>query len=105
MLNCSGGWKVMVTDIGRRRLAVNRPVPYHTATHGGPRFCAPDLGGGPRPRPDEGGGDPARPRRRGAPSSSAPRPRRGDRGGDGPRRRRAGRPPLLPTPSCPLPPL
>src|SRR3989454_8553287 len=63
MLNCSGGWKVMVTDIGRRRLAVNRPVPYHTATHGGPRLRAPDLGGGPRPRPDEGGGDPARRRR------------------------------------------
>src|SRR3989442_5732992 len=91
MLNCSGGWKVMVTDIGRRRLAVNRPVPYHTATHGGPRFRAPDLGGGPRPRPDEGGGDPARPRPRGARSSSAPPHPRGDPRGHGPPRGGAGR--------------
>src|SRR2546422_983186 len=31
MLNCSGGWKLIVTDIGRGRLAVNRRARYDTA--------------------------------------------------------------------------
>src|SRR5438034_4610993 len=82
MLNCSGGWKPMGTDIGRRRLAVNRPAPYHTATHGGSRIRAPDLGGGPRPRLDEGGSHPAPRRGRGARTPSAPRDRRDHRGND-----------------------
>src|SRR5207249_10424056 len=86
MLNCSGGWKPMGTDIGRRRLAVNRPAPYHTATHGGSRIRAPDLGGGPRPRLDEGGSHPAPRRGRGARTPSAPRDRRDHRGNDGARR-------------------
>src|SRR5213595_1146268 len=66
MLNCSGGWKLIETDIGRGRLAVNRRARYDTATHGSPRPRAPDLGGGSRPRPDEDGGHRARRRRRGA---------------------------------------
>src|SRR5256885_1809419 len=85
MLNCSGGWKLIVTDIGRGRLAVNRLARYDTATHGSPRPRAPDLGGGSRPRPDEDGGDRARRRRRGARTPSPPRDRRDHRRGDGPR--------------------
>src|SRR5437899_940533 len=86
MLNCSGGWKPMGTDIGRRRLAVNRPAPYHTATHGGSRIRALDLGGGPRPRLDEGGSHPAPRRGGGARTPSAPRDRRDHRGTDAPGR-------------------
>src|SRR5438128_1756618 len=93
MLNCSGGWKVIVTDIGRGRLAVNRRARYDTATHGSPRPRAPDLGGGSRPRPDEDGGDRARRRRRGARAPSPPRDRRDHRRGDGPRRGGAARRP------------
>src|SRR2546422_399954 len=85
MLNCSGGWKLIVTDIGRGPLAVNRRPRYHTATHGSPRPRAPDLGGGSRPRPDEDGGDRARRRRRGARAPSTARDRRDHRRGDGPR--------------------
>src|SRR5207249_3870366 len=85
MLNCSGGWKLIVTDIGRGRLAVNRRARYDTATHGSPRPRAPDLGGGSRPRPDEDGGDRARRRRRGARAPSTARDRRDHRRGDGPR--------------------
>src|SRR2546426_9212485 len=76
MLNCSGGWKLIVTDIGRGRLAVNRRARYDTATHGSPRPRAPDLGGGSRPRPDEDGGDRARRRRRGARAPPTARNRR-----------------------------
>src|SRR5438034_3588500 len=79
MLNCSGGWKLIVTDIGRGRLAVNRRARYDTATHGSPRPRAPDLGGGSRPRPDEDGGDRARRRRRGARAPSPPRDRKSTR--------------------------
>src|SRR2546426_5330501 len=81
MLNCSGGWKLIVTDIGRGPLAVNRRPRYHTATHGSPRPRAPDLGGGSRPRPDEDGGDRARRRRRGtrAPSTARDRDRKSTR--------------------------
>src|SRR6266705_2231432 len=93
MLNCSGGWKLIVTDIGRGRLAVNRRARYDTATHGSPRPRAPDLGGGSRPRPDEDGGDRARRRRRGARAPSPPRDRRDHRRGDGPRRGGAARRP------------
>src|SRR5438067_3552742 len=85
MLNCSGGWKLIETDIGRGRLAVNRRARYDTATHGSPRPRAPDLGGGSRPRPDEDGGDRARRRRRGARAPSTARDRRDHRRGDGPR--------------------
>src|SRR5438094_393683 len=85
MLNCSGGWKLIVTDIGRGRLAVNRRARYDTATHGSPRPRAPDLGGGSRPRPDEDGGHRARRRRRGARAPPAARDRRDHRRGDGPR--------------------
>src|SRR5947208_951398 len=85
MLNCSGSWKLIVTDIGRGRLAVNRRARYDTATHGSPRPRAPDLGGGSRPRPDEDGGDRARRRRRGARAPSTARDRRDHRRGDGAR--------------------
>src|SRR6266540_418633 len=85
MLNCSGGWKRMVTDIGRGRLAVNRRARYDTATHASPRPRVPDLGGGSRPRPDEDGGDRARRRRRGARAPSAARDRRDHCRGDGAR--------------------
>src|SRR5438477_511400 len=85
MLNCSGGWKLIVTDIGRGRLAVNRRARYDTATHGSPRPRAPDLGGGSRPRPDEDGGHRAGRRRRGARAPPAARDRRDHRRGDGPR--------------------
>src|SRR5947208_3448913 len=85
MLNCSGGWKLIETDIGRGRLAVNRRARYDTATHGSPRPRAPDLGGGSRPRPDEDGGHRARRRRRGARAPPTARDRRDHRRGDGPR--------------------
>src|SRR3989449_4932685 len=85
MLNWSGGWKLIVTDIGRGRLAVNRRARYDTATNGSPRPGAPDLGGGSRPRPDEDGGDRARRRRRGTRAPSTARDRRDHRRGDGPR--------------------
>src|SRR3989454_1672578 len=98
MLNCSGGWKLIVTDIGRGPLAVNRRPRYHTATHGSPRPRAPDLGGGSRPRPDEDGGDRARRRRRGARAPSTARDRRDHRRGDGPRGGGGGRPPPAPPP-------
>src|SRR5437667_439584 len=91
VLNGSGGWKLIVTDIGRGRLAVNRRARSSTATHGRPRPRAPDLGGGSRPRPDEDGGDRARRRRRGARAPSPPRDRRDHRRGDGPRRGGAAR--------------
>src|SRR2546427_2108459 len=104
MLNCSGGWKPMGTDIGRRRLAVNRPAPYHTATHGGSRIPALDLGGGPRPRLDEGSSHPAPPRGRGARAPSAPRDPPDHRGDDGARPRGPAPPPGARPRSAPPPP-
>src|SRR5207253_2778470 len=71
--------------IGRRRLAVNRPARYDTASHGGARPRAADLGGGSRPRPGEGGGHSARRCRRGARPAPAACNRRHHCGDDGPR--------------------
>src|SRR5207244_175895 len=71
--------------IGRRRLAVNRPARYDTASHGGARPRAGDLGGGSRPRPGEGGGHSARRCRRGARPAPAACNRRHHCGDDGPR--------------------
>src|SRR5437773_817184 len=77
--------------IGRRRLAVNCPARYDTASHGGARPRAADLGGGSRPRPGEGGGHSARRCRRGARPAPAARNRRHHCGDDGPRCRGAAR--------------